>query len=78
MTLLQCGRYQTNSFPHYASIIQHHTHVQYMHTGSPYNVWSTETEQIPLRAQEILLVIISLRGWVDPQGHSADGRIMSM
>ena len=28
--------------------------------------------------QEIFLVLISVTGWVDPQGHSAAGRIMSM
>ena len=31
-----------------------------------------------LYSQEMFLVFISLRGWIDPQGHSAIGRIMSM
>ena len=31
-----------------------------------------------LNSQEIFLVLVSVRGCVDPQGHSAGGRIMSM
>ena len=38
----------------------------------------SRTHRPPLPPQEIFLVLISVRGSINPQGHSAAGRIMSM